>query len=240
MSVLDYMQAADADWPAFVDPAGLVTDPTTGEPVELCSGGANRRLVPDEASLREWVHLLVALWLRDGVAAQLAAFRSGVEDVLCVDGFSRFSELELQRMLCGHQQVVWTAYLSGTDWLGGLVDPADEKKALEEHLVMVGYATTTDTPIRQLLVNELVSMDNERRTKFLDLVTANPRLPPGGLPQAGIKVASRAGARTIWAQTCSRTLYLPCYTTQEQLHDGLEEAFANAALGGFHEKNLAA
>ena len=126
--------SALSDWPAFVDPAGLVTDPTTGEPVELCSGGANRRLVPDEASLREWVHLLVALWLRDGVAAQLAAFRSGVEDVLCVDGFSRFSELELQRMLCGHQQVVWTAYLSGTDWLGGLVDPADEKKALEEHL----------------------------------------------------------------------------------------------------------
>jgi len=73
----------------------------------------------------------------------------------------------------------------------------------------------------------------------LDLVTANPRLPCGGLPQAAIKVASRAGARTVWAQTCVRTLYLPNYATQQELHDGLEEAFANAALGGFHEKNLA-
>jgi hypothetical protein len=41
-------------------------------------------------------------------------------------------------------------------------------------------------------------------------------------------------------QTCARTLYLPNYTTPQQLHDGLEEAFANAALGGFHEQNLAA
>lgn len=29
----------------------------------------------------------------------------------------------------------------------------------------------------------MCSMDNEKRTKFLDLVTANPRLPAGGLPQ---------------------------------------------------------
>lgn len=53
------------------------------------------------------------------VNAQLAAFRSGVEDVMAVDALSRFSELELQRLLCGHQQVVWTAYLGAGDWLGG-------------------------------------------------------------------------------------------------------------------------
>jgi len=29
-------------------------------------------------------------------------------------------------------------------------------------------------------------MDNEKRTKFLELVTANPRLPPGGLPQVPV------------------------------------------------------
>ena len=42
----------------------------------------------------------------------------------------------------------------------------------------------------------------------------------------------------MWAQTCVRTLYLPDYTSPQQLHEGLEEAYANAALGGFHEKNL--
>ena len=51
-------------------------------------------------------------------------------------------------------------------------------------------------------------------------------------------MASRAGARTVWAQTCVRTLYLPDYSTPQELLEGLEEAFANAALGGFHEKNL--
>ena len=33
------------------------------------------------------------------------------------------------------------------------------------------------------LASAQCSMDNEKRTKFLELVTANPRLPPGGLPQ---------------------------------------------------------
>ena len=237
LSVSDYVLAAEGEWPAFVDPAGFVTDPATGEPVALCAGGASRRMVPEEASLREWVDAVVALWLRDGVREQLEAFRAGVQDVMSVGALLRFSEVELQRMLCGHQQVVWTAYLGG-DWLEGVVEPADEKKALLEHIAFVGYGAS-QPPISKLLVDEMVAMDNQRRTKFLDLVTANPRLPPGGLPQAGIKVAAaRAGVRTVWAQTCVRTLYLPDYTSPQQLHEGLEEAYANAALGGFHEKNL--
>ena len=53
------------------DPAGFVTDAETGEPVELCAGGARRRLEPTEASLREWVDGVVCLWLRHGVALQV-------------------------------------------------------------------------------------------------------------------------------------------------------------------------
>ena len=56
----------------------------------------------------------------------------------------------------------------------------------------------------KMLVDELISMDNSSRSKFLDLVTANPRLPPGGLPQAGIKLALRTGSRTVWAQVRGR------------------------------------
>ena len=40
-------------------------------------------------------------------------------------------------MLCGHERVVWTAYLGSGDWLGGVVNPADEKNALKQHLLMV-------------------------------------------------------------------------------------------------------
>ena len=46
LSVREYILAADGDWPAFVDPAGLVVDPQNGEPVELCPGGALRCLQP--------------------------------------------------------------------------------------------------------------------------------------------------------------------------------------------------
>ena len=50
------------------------------------------------------------------------------------------------------------------------MDAKDEKKALEEHLVMVGYGTS-DPPIRALLVDELVSMDNERYEMRMRYVT---------------------------------------------------------------------
>ncbi len=61
------------EWPAFVDPAGLVVDPAHGGPAELSPGGAGRRLGLEEGALREWVDGAVRLWLRDGIAAQVRA-----------------------------------------------------------------------------------------------------------------------------------------------------------------------
>lgn len=48
------------------DPAGLVVDPQTKQPVPLCRDGASRRLEATHESLREWVELVVDLWLRNG------------------------------------------------------------------------------------------------------------------------------------------------------------------------------
>lgn len=235
MTVEEYVIAAEGEWPAFVDPAGLVRD-ATGQPQELVPGGAERRLALDETLLREWVEAVVKLWLREGVKTQIDAFRRGVDEVFPVHTLQRFTSRELQRMLCGHQQVVWTAYISD-DWLKrGHARLEDERKALEEHIQPIGRLGKKSV-VLTLLIDELLAMDNARRAKFLELVTANPRLPAGGLPQAGIKVAPRAQAR-IWAQTCAKTLYLPDYATAEDLRSGLEEAFANAALGGFHESTV--
>ena len=130
-------------------------------------------------------------------------------------------------MLCGDQHIVWTAFLS-TDWLAGAAKAEDEAAALEQHLAPIGRLSKS-SPVFRLLVEALVAFDNTRRAKFLDLVCSNPRLPPGGLPQAGIKVASqtRRGAR-VWAQTCVRTLYLPDYATAEALREGLDEVLPPA------------
>jgi len=237
LSVDEYLRAIDGEWPAFVDPAGFVKHPQTQEAVELCPNGSNIRLDADEVSMRKWIEAVVDLWLNVGVKDQLSAFREGVEEVFSSGSLFQFSPIELQRMLCGHQQVVWTAYIS-EDWLlGGNARADDERKALEENLQPIGRLTR-ESQIFKMLVDELISMDNSSRSKFLDLVTANPRLPPGGLPQAGIKLALRTGSRTVWAQTCAKTMYLPEYDSSDDLRAGLEEAFANAALGGFHEKNL--
>lgn len=62
------------------------------------------------------------------------------------------------------------------------------------------------------------SMDNEKRTKFLDLVTANPRLPPGGLPQVRTRNPAVPSASTrhvaeghpcLWSEFRRKEL-LPC------------------------------
>jgi len=241
LTVEEYMTVADPDglWPQFVDPAGFVLEPGTGEAVELEEGGRNRRLEPTHASLSAWLDQVTALWLGSGVALQMAAFRRGVEEVFPVQALKRFTAKELQTRLAGDQHIVWTAYLS-QDWLSGGVKAEDEAAALEQYMAPIGRLNK-NSPVFKLLVEALVLFDNSRRAKFLDLVCSNPRLPPGGLPQAGIKVAARPAARgaRVWAQTCARTLYLPDYATAEALKEGLDEAFANMALGGFHEKNLA-
>jgi len=165
------------------------------------------------------------------------AFREGIQEVFGVPSLLRFSPLELQRLFCGHQKVVWTAYITN-DWLAGTVQEEEEVRALTEHITPVGRLTK-DSPLFLLLISELAHMQNEKRSAFLDFVTATPRLPPGGLPQAGIKVATRA-SKIVWSQTCIRTLYLPeGVETADELRYALDEAFANAALGGFHEQNLA-
>ncbi len=88
----------------------------------------------------------------------------------------------------GRKQVVWTAYISD-DWLKrGQAKLDDERKALQEHIHPIGRLGK-NSAVLKLLIDELVAMDNTKRQKFLELVTANPRLPAGGLPQAGIKVS---------------------------------------------------
>lgn len=55
-----------------------------------------------------------------GVRKQIEAFREGVQEVFAASALLRFSPAELQRLFCGHQSVIWTAYISD-DWLKGSV-----------------------------------------------------------------------------------------------------------------------
>ena len=91
--------------------------------------------------------------------------------------------------------------------------------------------------LKQLLIDELQTMGNEDRAKFLNFVTACPHLPPVGLSMLEIEVLPQHnGGLLPTAQTCGNKLYLPEYDDAPSLRAGLAEAFANADFGGLHER----
>ena len=98
-----------------------------------------------------------------------------------------------------------------------------------------GY--TKHSKVYQLLIDELQTMGNEDRAKFLNFVTACPHLPPVGLSMLEIEVLPQhSGSAFPTAQTCGNKLYLPEYDDAPSLRAGLAEAFANADFGGLHER----
>lgn len=172
--------------------------------IELCEGGAERRLTID--NLEDFVESSAQWWLKDGIAQQVAAFRAGVEDVCDSPAIWAFEASELQELFCGAAAPRWTA------------------QELKQHLKFRG-GYNSGSPVVQLLIEEMVRMPPERRARFLEFVTACPRLPHGGLAAAEIAVVqSKPKGALPRAHTCTNELQLPAYDTVEELSAKLREA----------------
>jgi len=177
---------------------------------ELCEGGAERPV--DAASLEEFVEAAAFWWLRDGVAAQVAAFRQGVEDVCETSAIWAFEADELLALFCGGC-VEWT------------------REELQQHLRPRGGLEARDM---EMLIDCLERMTPERREDFLEFVTACPRLPPSGLATLEITVAPAQPPGSLpRARTCTKELRLPKYESLEQLEERLKSAMDNA--GGLYD-----
>ena len=100
--------------------------------------------------------------LRDGVAAQEAAFRDGLDDVLPGNALAAFTPVEASRLVCGRRGVHWTE-------VSLLSDICPEQ------------GLTTESSSVRLLVQTLVGMSQLERSEFLLLTTRCPHLPPGGM-----------------------------------------------------------
>ena len=84
------------------------------------------------------------------------------------------------------------------------------------------------------LVEELVAMKNQDRIRFLEFVTAIPRLTPGTqIDVSGQHAPTPMNLPT--ANTCSYQLNLPFYKTREELGQKLRDAISNGLSSGFHE-----
>jgi len=197
--------------------AASFVDPLTGTP--LCDGGATLELSVE--NLAQYVDLVATFWFDAGVRRQIAAFRAGINDVFPLTSLEIFSSAEMDVMLCGERSIEW------------------DKASLQQHIKLVsneqGARYTKKSPPFQMLLDELVAMPIEDRARFLDFVTACPRLPPGGLASLGIEVAPESRSRYPRSRTCSKLMWLPAYATQMELREKLRAALANAKEGGFHE-----
>jgi hypothetical protein len=202
----------------YASAAFFVETGLSGAP--LCSGGEDSVVTAE--NVREFVRLASDFWLDIGVQRQLVAFRRGLYDVLGGGAVAlwAFGAAELRRLFCGENEVVWT------------------DKELAEHLHCGGGFSQNSTQLRWLR-EELVSMQQPLRAKFLEFVTSCPRLPPGGLKELQISIhpdPNGAIPGMPRSRACAHRLFLPRYGSREELARQLNEAILSS--GGHHELEL--
>jgi hypothetical protein len=207
----------------FVDPL----DPSQGiEAATLCTNGYARNVTIH--NIREWVVLSKEFILHDGVIAQAAAFRQGVEDFFSADYLRLFVPEELQKDVCG---------------VGDNVDSWDEiairklfkldgGKGAAEALVAVaaiggegGAALSRrfgpSSPTIKFVVRALLEATPKMRRQFLSFVTSVPIVTPGLIEvvpvvsPTGEFLPMRDPGCLPRANTCGRRLYLPKFETYE-------------------------
>eukprot|EP00931_Biecheleriopsis_adriatica_P059454 TRINITY_DN35572_c0_g1_i2.p1 TRINITY_DN35572_c0_g1~~TRINITY_DN35572_c0_g1_i2.p1 ORF type:complete len:2564 (+),score=512.69 TRINITY_DN35572_c0_g1_i2:166-7857(+) len=185
----------------------------SGEP--LCPGGEDRPITV--FNVLEFVQLAASFWLDTGVAAQLEAFRGGLNEVVPVECFMAFSAAELRDMICGQDSVEWG------------------ERELLDHLHPSG-GFTEHSPAYQHLVAVLLDMDQASRSRFLDFVSSCPRFPPGGIDSFHVDVFpdSDSGRGFPRSRACANQLYLPLYRSKEELRERLHEAIHGSS--GHHEQ----
>eukprot|EP00667_Euglena_gracilis_P022537 EG_transcript_25159 len=131
--------------------------------------------------------------------------------MLDVSMLSAFSGEELQRLFCGDSLVSWDEAR-----LADLLQPCE--------------ALAAEGQTMQWLAEILVAMTAAERARFLEFVTAVPRLTP----HARIQVRRSLGPSPVpSSQTCISQLNVPAYRDREALRQALLEAMAHTAE--FHE-----
>ena len=191
-----------------------------GEPThELCPGGAQRDVGIDD--LDEYVAAVLRATLRDGVRAQVDAFRKGFSEVLPIHHLRAFTPEELDLLFNG----------SRDQW---------EREAVVEALKFDHGFTRSSRAIGFLLELMCEFTDAERR-QFLKFVTGSPRLPVGGLarlaPRLTIVQKRPEGGTSPDAylpsvMTCANYLKLPDYSSKEVMRERLLTAI-NEGQGCF-------
>ena len=97
-----------------------------------------------------------------GVRIQLESLRQGFNSVFPMEKLGTFTPAEVQRMLCGDQDPVFT-----------------KEEIMKYTEPKLGY--TKESPGFLKFVNVLAGMSGSERKAFLQFTTGCSSLPPGGL-----------------------------------------------------------
>merc|ERR1712196_240477 len=148
----------------------------------------------------------------------IEAFRDGLKDIMPLSKLSSFSANELRSMFCGEPVVEWDSHSLSQE-------------------ILVPTIEMRESNVFQFLIKELVCMNNRDRARFLEFVTAIPRLTPGLAINVSFSMPDSGNLPT--ARTCTYDLYIPRYRSSKELRYGLKVAVANGLEAGFHEGEAA-
>ncbi|CAE8601169.1 unnamed protein product [Polarella glacialis] len=171
-------------------------------------------------NVQDFAEKAASFWFDTGVSVQLEAFRAGFNDVFPVDCLLSFDRSELREMFCGEDRIEW------------------DEQSLLNHMHPTG-GLTEKSPTYRFLVAVLVDLTQEERSRFLDFVTSCPRLPPGGMAKFHVDIFPDSSATKQGfprSRACANQLYLPPYTSKEELQEKLHEAMHSSA--GHHEQRV--
>jgi len=185
----------------------------------LRPGGENIPVTLD--NLEDFLDQVTTFWFDTGVRAQVDAFRAGLNEILPVQCLAAFRPAELRQMFCGEDRVEW------------------DERALLKHLRPSG-GLSGGSQLFTHLVSVLLEMDQANRARFLDFVSSCPRLPPGGIANFHLDVFPdpQTGSRKGFprSRACANQLYLPPYSSKEELRERLFEAMHCSV--GHHEQKM--
>ncbi|CAL5097213.1 unnamed protein product [Urochloa decumbens] len=185
---------------------------------ELIPGGSQKMVTL--GSLEEYVSLVVDATLKSGIAKQIEAFKSGINEVFALKTLKMFTEEEMERILCGEQDA-WAL------------------KNLENHMEFEhGYDISSPSIITFLEI--LREFGREEQRAFIQFTTGAPQLPLGGLASLDPRLTvvrkqcdGNVDDELPSVNTCRHFIKLPPYSSKEIMRKKLKYAITEG-LGSFH------
>jgi len=155
----------------------------------------------------EFIRLTKSLYMGEGIAAQITAFKKGFNEFFPISHLRIFANNEIDKALCGASQ-------HSVSW---------EIKDIRDGLdIQTGLAPNSRAV--NSLVNIMAGFTLEQRRSFLSWITGSPRLPVGGFKALTTKISVyRKLPEKGWSidedypsvVSCFSKIHIPDYSTQE-------------------------